>query len=301
VSGSRPMAQAAVGVPEHRLGHSLRVQRGPLGAHHLHQGVAQQRVEAAQRCLLAHEELRLRSQRVQHARELDGDVARAHHGRAAGQPGERKEPVDAMLRARNVGTGGAAAGGDQDVVGRDPLAPDLDGARIDEPGEALDQVHPVPVQPRLVGGMDAADVGAAAAHQRRPVEAVHRGVESVVGAIVVDGLRDLRGMPHHLLGHTAHVDAGAAEGLGLDQRAFPAVGGCPVDGGDAAAAAANGDVVVVFHRCMFPGINARAARRMPCVLPAPCHGSPEEGSAGLSTAALENTVDNPCPPRARHG
>src|SRR5690606_31014143 len=79
-----------------------------------------------------------------------------------------------------------------------------------------------------------------------PVEAVQRGVEAVVGPVVMNGFGDLRRVPHDFLGHAAHIDAGAAKLFGLDQRAFLSVHGGAVGGRDAAAAAADGDVVVVL-------------------------------------------------------
>src|SRR5690606_20654572 len=96
-----------------------------------------------------------------------------------------------------------------------------------------------------VRGMDAIDVGTAVLDQRGPVEAVHRGVEAVVRSVVTNGLGDMRRVPHDFLGHATHVDACAAQGLGLDQCTFLSMHGRAVDGRNAAAAAAYGDVIVV--------------------------------------------------------
>src|SRR5690606_460536 len=135
------------------------------------------------------------------------------YGGARGQRGQGEEAVgvDAVLGAGDVGAHGTPARGDQDMVGCVAFAVDLDGVRIDEAGPAPDHVHLVLAQHGVVRGVDAVNVGAAVLDQPVPVEAVQRRVEAVVGPIVMNGLGDLRRVPHDLLGHAAHIDAGAAK------------------------------------------------------------------------------------------
>src|SRR5256885_13591887 len=89
--------------------------------------------------------------------------------------------------------------------------------------------------------------GAAAAQQGLPVQAVDGGIPAVVWAVAVHGLADLGRMPHDLLGHAAHVDAGAADLAGFDQRAVAPVHGGAVGRCNATPAAADAHVVVVLH------------------------------------------------------
>src|SRR5690606_11933000 len=166
-----------------------------------------------------------------------GNVAGPDHGRARGQGGQGEEAVgvDAVLGAGYVGAHGTPARGDQDMVGGVTLAVDFDGVRIDEVGPAPDDVDLVLAQHGIVRGVDAVNVGAAILDQPVPVEAVQRGVEAVVGPVVMNGFGDLRRVPHDFLGHAAHIDAGAAKLFGLDQRASLSVHGGAVGGRDAAA------------------------------------------------------------------
>jgi hypothetical protein len=50
----------------------------------------------------------------------------------------------------------------------------------------------------------------------------------------------------------ADVDAGAAEIFSFNQRALLAIHCRTVDGGDAAAAAADSDVIIMFAHSLYP-------------------------------------------------
>src|SRR5256885_1828200 len=149
-------------------------------------------------------------------------------------------PYTTLFRS-NVGPCRARARGDEDVIGTEPLAAHLHGARIHEAAEALDQLDLVARQAAFIRGMDAVDVGAAAVQQALPVQAVDGGIPAVVWAVAVHGLADLGRMPHDLLGHAAHVDAGAADLAGFDQRAVAPVHGGAVGRCNATAAARSGE------------------------------------------------------------
>ena len=138
-----------------------------------------------------------------------------------------------------------AAGGDQNMIGGDLLAVHFDGVGVDKASEAFNHVDVVFAQHGFIRGVDAIDIGAAVFHQRLPVELVHGGIEAVVRAVVMDRFRDLRRMPHNFFRNAADVNAGAAQLFRFDQGAFLAIHRRTVNGGDTAAAAADGEVIIM--------------------------------------------------------
>ncbi len=246
--------QATVRIFHHRFWHGVGVQGWAFGVHHLDQRVDDQRVKAAQRRVFTHEQVRFRPQAVNHAGQFNRNVTCAHNGNAFWQSRQLEEPVgvDTVFRARNVRVARTAAGGDQDTIGGDRLAVHFDRLRIHETGKAADHVDVILAQHVIVRGVNSVDVGGTAGDQFIPVEVVDGGVKAVVRAIHMDSFTDLRGMPHHFLRYTTHVHAGAAEFFGFNQRTLLAVHGCTVDGGDAAAAAADCDVVIMLSHSFYP-------------------------------------------------
>ncbi|MNP30653.1 hypothetical protein D3C76_1237360 [compost metagenome] len=94
--------------------------------------------------------------------------------------------------------------------------------------------------------MNPVNVCRTAGDQAIPVEVIDGGVKTIIRAIQVDGLTDLRRMPHHFLRYTTDVDAGAAEVFRFNQGALLAIHGRTVNRGDTAAAAADSDVVIML-------------------------------------------------------
>jgi len=131
------------------------------------------------------------------------------------------------------------------VLGLISLAPNLQRMAVDETGMARDLVDVGVRQVAVVPGIDAADVGLAPPHQLAPVQRAALQGETVVRGHV-HGVGDLGGIPHYLLGHAAHIDAGAAEATGLDHGAAGTVAGCPLGNRQSAAATADGDQIVLL-------------------------------------------------------
>ncbi len=246
--------QATVRIFHHRFWYGVGVQGWAFGVHYFNQRIDDQRVKAAQRRVLTHEQVGLCAQTVNHASQLNRDVTCAHNGNAFWQSRQLEESVgvDTVFRARNVRVARTAAGSDQDMIGSDRLAVYLDRLRIHETGEAADHVDVILAQHVIVRGVNTVDVGGTAGDQFVPVEMIDRGVKTVVRAIHMDSFTDLRGMPHHFLRYTTHVHAGAAEFFGFNQRTFLAIHGRTVDGGDATAAAADCDVVIMLSHSFCP-------------------------------------------------
>jgi len=115
---------------------------------------------------------------------------------------------------------------------------------IDEARPARHVLHLAAVQGVLVEPVEAGDIGLPAHAQRAPVATSGLHGEAVLGGIP-QLVREISGVPQHLLGDAAGVDAGAAKPVGLDQQYARAVFRCPLSAGKAAAAAADHDQVIL--------------------------------------------------------
>src|SRR5256885_12339776 len=109
-------------------------------------------------------------------------------------------------------------------------------------------------------------------------------------------------MPHDLLGHAAHVDAGAADLAGFDQRAVAPVHGGAVGRCNATAAAADDDVVVVLHGdsvLCLSGPNAAAGHLALFAGQGPAAGAKPGAPSGRLPGAAGVAASRyaPCPPR----
>ena len=91
--------------------------------------------------------------------------------------------VDAEFGTRYGRDFGAAAGGDQYVIGAVLLAINLDSVAADETGEALDDGDLVLAQYVLVGLVDAADVGLAGLDQLGPAEVIEDYRVTILGEL----------------------------------------------------------------------------------------------------------------------
>ncbi len=219
-----------------------------FSVHHFDQRIDDQRVEAAQRGVFTHKQMRFRAQAVNHASEFYSDITRAHNGNAFRQGRQLKETVgvDTVFRTRDRRMARTTAGRDQDMIRSDRLAIHFNGFRINKTGEATDHIDVVLTQHVVVGGVDSVNIRSAAGDQAIPVEVIDSGVKTIIRAIEMDGLTDLRCMPHHFFRYTTDVDAGAAEVFCFNQCALLAIHGRTVNRGDAAAAAADRDVIIML-------------------------------------------------------
>ena len=80
---------------------------------------AQHRVEAAHHAFLAHQHLGLAAEAVEHARELDGDIAAADDQHTSRPLFELEKAIrgDAELGTGQIGHAGSAAGSNDDALG----------------------------------------------------------------------------------------------------------------------------------------------------------------------------------------
>ncbi|MNY38850.1 hypothetical protein D3C86_1734990 [compost metagenome] len=115
-----------------------------------------------------------------------------------------------MFLAGNVRHAGPAAGRHQDVGGGVALAVDLDGMRVDDAGVAFQQRHAAIDQQVAVNAVKTLDFAVLVGDERGPVEGrFARGPAKAVGLLEVFAV--VGAVDQQLLGHTAHVDAGAAQ------------------------------------------------------------------------------------------
>ncbi len=140
------------------------------------------------------------------------------------------------------------------MIGGDRFTINFHRVRIHKAGKAFDDFDFVFAQHVVIRGVNAIDIGAAVLYQRGPVKAVHRSIKAVIGSIQMNGFGDLCRMPHHFFGHATDVNAGATQLFRFDQRTRLAVHGCTINGGDAAAAAADSEVVKMSGHPLFPSV-----------------------------------------------
>ena len=74
--------QATIGIFHYRFRDGVGVQLRAFGVHHFDQRFRDHRVEAAQRRMFTHKQMRFRAEAVNHARQLNGDVTRANNRHA---------------------------------------------------------------------------------------------------------------------------------------------------------------------------------------------------------------------------
>ena len=206
-------------------------------------------VERAQHLGVARDKVHLGAERVQHAGELDGDVAGAGDHGAAREVGELKEAVavDDVLAAGHLELRGVAARRNQKPLGRVLFIVDGNRVRVDERGRAAEHRHLVLVQVGRVDAVQALNVRVARLFQQRPVKRVRLRVLKAVRGGVVKRLRHAGGIPHNLLGHAPDIDARAAEAALLDQRDAGTVRGRTTRRRETTTSTSNNNKVKLTH------------------------------------------------------
>ncbi len=135
-------SQAAVSVFNNRFRDCVRMQGRAFGVHHLNQRVDDHRIEAAQRRVFTHKQMRLGAQAVNHARQLNGDVTCADDRNAFRQRGQLKEAigVDPVFHTRNARMARATTGGDQNMIGSNGFTVYFNGFGIHKTGKAFNHI-----------------------------------------------------------------------------------------------------------------------------------------------------------------
>ncbi len=219
----------------------------------LGQRVAQVLVEAAQDLLAAVEQRGLGAEAVEDAGELHGDVAAADDHDRGRQRVEVEGLVggDGVAGAGQVRHDGAAAGGDQDGLGRDRAVARLDAHRVavDQLGAGREQLDARALQVGLVDAGDALDLLVLVGDQGRPVEG-GRAQAPAEAFGVLELVAEAAGVDQQLLGDAAAHHAGAAVAEFLGDRHLGAVARGDARRAHAAGAGADHEQVEVEFRLM---------------------------------------------------
>lgn len=174
-------------------------------------GLLDHGVEVAQEGVVTDEEVGFGAEGVEHAGELDGDVAGADEGDLLGLDVDVEEAVrvGAELGAGDFrGDGGVAADGDEDLLGLDGglgavVEGDLGLVLAGQAGPAVEVLDLVVVEVALVDAVEALDVGVALVLEGRPVEGGRLGDGEAVRLGLVDRLGDGGGVEGDLFGDAA--------------------------------------------------------------------------------------------------
>ena len=159
---------------------------------------------------------------------------------------------EAKLVTGNLGHRRPATGRHHDVFPRQDTATRVDGVRIGEVAPGGDVEDAFLHQIALVNAVQPVDIGLALGHESGPVVAPHRDVEAVVAG-VVQGVGQAGGIEGDLLRYAAHVDTGAAEGRGFDERHPGAVFRGALGSRKPAAAPPDGDEVELLRHTAGSG------------------------------------------------
>ncbi len=204
--------QATISVFNDCFWYRVSMQSRAFGVHHLNERVDDHRVEAAQRRVFTHEQMRFCAQTVNYARQFNGDVACANNGHAFWQRGQLKETVgvDTIFHTRNARMARATTGSNQNMIGSNGFTVHFNGFGIHKAGKAFNHIDIIFAQHVVVRGMNAINISGTRGDQFIPIELIDGGVETVIRPVHVDCFADLCGMPHHFFRYAANVNAGAA-------------------------------------------------------------------------------------------
>ena len=209
----------------------------------------------------------LRTQAAPHRAQLQADDAGADDDQALGDLRQRQGAGgvdDALLvdgHARQRGRLGA--GGDDDVLGfqggdRAVLGGDLDLARAGDLARALDPLDLVLLEQELDAlGQGGHRVGLLLHHLHEVQLGLHLDAEG--GEFAAGGFVEFRGVQQRLGGHTADIEAGAAERRALLHHGDLQAQLARADAGVVAAGAAADDDDVVLSHCS--SVLSKTARR----------------------------------------
>mmetsp|Transcript_29340 Transcript_29340/g.73849 ORF Transcript_29340/g.73849 Transcript_29340/m.73849 type:complete len:366 (-) Transcript_29340:27-1124(-) len=219
--------------------------------HLFHDGLVDDRVEGAQKVVMADQKTHLGPEGVQDASQLHRNVASTTDGHRLGKilDLEKVITVQCVLLAGNVGHAGLATDRDQHVLASHLLVVHLNRVCVHKLGPAIDVLDFGIGQETLVDTGQTIDVSITLRLDHLPIELDFADAKSVVGSIV-KALCNVRRIEHDLLGNTATHHTGAAKQVAFDQRHLGAILSRTTSSCHSTAAASyhNQIVIVLRHR-----------------------------------------------------
>src|SRR5579872_2939831 len=212
------------------------VHRDALRPERLGERLPQVAIEAAEWQRLAVHEVHVRAEAGEDTGKLHRDIARADDRDALGHLGQEERVVrnDSEFSARDVEPNRMAAGGDDDILGGDAFATDVERVGIDEGCAGFEDGGAGGVEETLVDTVEAADLLVLRGDQLVPIMRAFLDRPAEAGGIVCPGAI-LAGLHQQLLRDAADVDTSAPPEAFLGYT-----NACAVACGDARATDAGG-------------------------------------------------------------
>src|SRR5690606_8848643 len=247
--------QAAISLLVDALDLGIELQIQPLVLHGDHHMVTQSLIKTPQELLAPVQQTGLAAQTVEYAGEFDCDIPPADNSAAGGQLLEIENLIGGndVLATGELGNEGPASGRQQYALRRETLVTYGHRVRIQQTGSTMNQRDTGAGQQVVIDAVEAGYLGVLVLYQALPVEGFHRAIPAMAPG-VLDVLGEMCGVGQQLLGHTAHVDAGASQMELFGYRNPRAEPGGHAAGTHAAGAGADNETIKIklrHARCPF--------------------------------------------------
>mmetsp|Transcript_30557 Transcript_30557/g.56052 ORF Transcript_30557/g.56052 Transcript_30557/m.56052 type:complete len:344 (+) Transcript_30557:503-1534(+) len=224
-------------VIQSNLGNTIRM---PMNNHtrlnHLViQPIANQRIKLSQRLTLPHHQMNFRTQTIQHACQLHGNISRTHHNRHLGKVFHRKETIgryamffDSFSRREDRFASRGNENLFRSVLHLLPiLIRHLHSMIVHETALSKNTSNTRSHKPIGINSIQPLDIIIPRFLQLAKIQLGFNAtiVESVMCHVVFQRVGNVGGAPHDFFGNASDVDAGAAETIAFDAEDFFAVGG----------------------------------------------------------------------------
>ena len=221
-----------------------------LRAHGIRQCLGDVGVVGAQQAFATDDDVALRTQRLQDARDFAGDVAAADDDGTLGLAFQDEEVVRSAAECGPCDVRGdfrIAAGRDDDVLAAIGIVADAHGIGGHKARRATDEGDAAFVEVSGIDVIQTGDVGVAGFFEGVPAKSGLRRDAVEEARCVGERFGGVRGVPKEFFRHAADVDAGTAEAGAFNDGDFRAVFGGAAGGRDAAGTAADADEVEGLH------------------------------------------------------
>ena len=119
--------------------------------------------------------------------------------------------------------------GNQNMVSGNEFAIHFYGIGIDKFGKAFNDFYAIFGQVIIVRTMYVFDILLTALYQFLEVKTFNLYIKPIIWCIFMNGLGNLRTIPHYLFWYTAQIHTSTAQLIGFDNGAFFAIARCAID------------------------------------------------------------------------